>query len=427
VNLTLPYRVCSEADQASGPDNHGKAYRLRLRLRLYTPAVFVAFLGHGCGAPPPGESSYVENPTQFQAPAAKDESLAIDSESPESGDRRGALLPHRAQAAEGPTTDLAPSEQATVDLFEKVAPSVVYITTLAQRRNVFTGVATEVRRGTGSGFVWDDEGHVVTNFHVLEGATGAQVVLHDQETHRADLVGFSRGHDLAILKINAPDNGLRPVDIGRSEGLRVGQGVLAIGNPFGLSATLTTGIISALGREIAAVGGGTIENAIQTDAAINPGNSGGPLLDSAGRLIGVNTAIFSPSGASAGIGFAVPVDTVQRVVPQIIQTGEYTPPQLGIRASEELNIAARRRLGIRGVVVSEVDPGTGAARAGLRGTSWDANGRLILGDVIQAVEGDGVSNLGELSTVLDRYDADDEVMVTILRDGQTREVTIRLF
>ena len=204
----------------------------------------------------------------------------------------------------------------------------------------------EVRGRASSGTTW---GHVVTNFHVLEGATGAQVVLHDQETYRAELVGFSRGHDLAILKIDPPDNGLRHVDIGRSEGLRVGQGVLAIGNPFGLSATLTTGIISALGREIAAVGGGTIENAIQTDAAINPGNSGGPLLDSAGRLIGVNTAIFSPSGASAGIGFAVPVDTVQRVVPQIIQTGEYTPPQLGIRVSEELNIAARRRLGIRGV------------------------------------------------------------------------------
>ena len=303
----------------------------------------------------------------------------------------------------------------------------MYITTLAQRRNLFTGVATEVPRGTGSGFVWDDVGHVVTNVHVLEGATGAQVVLHDQSTYRADIVGVSRGHDLAVLKIDAPANALQPVDIGRSEGLRVGQSVFAIGNPFGLSATLTTGIISALGREIGAVGGGTIENAIQTDAAINPGNSGGPLLDSAGRLIGVNTAIYSPSGASAGIGFAVPVDTVRRVVPQIIEKGEYSPPKLGIRVSENLNIAARRRLGIRGVVIREVDPGTGAARAGLRGTSRAADGRLILGDVIQAVEGDAVSNLGELWTVLDRYDPGDEVVVTILRDGQTREVSIRLF
>ena len=385
-----------------------------MRLRFHFPAVFLAFLGLGCSAPPSGESSNVESSTQSQSRAAKDESLAID-------------LPLRAQAAQSPTADLPPSEQATVDLFEQVAPSVVYITTLAQRRNFFTGVATEVRRGTGSGFVWDDVGHVVTNYHVLEGATGAQVVLHNQESYTAKLVGASSGHDLTILKIDAPAKVLPPVDTGRSDGLQVGQSVFAIGNPFGLSATLTTGIISALGREIAAVGGGTIEDAIQTDAAINPGNSGGPLLDSAGRLIGVNTAIYSPSGASAGIGFAVPVDTVRRVVPQIIEKGGYTPPQLGIRASEELNIAARRRLGIRGVVVREVEPGTGVARAGLRGTTRAADGRLLLGDVIQAVEGDAVSNLGELSTVLDRYEANDEVMVTILRDGQKREVTIRLF
>ncbi len=381
---------------------------------MYTPAVVLAFLGLGCGAPPSGESRPVDNPTQLQSRTAKDESFAID-------------LPLRAQAAQRPTAELSPSEQATVDLFEEVAPSVVYITTLAERRNLFTGVATEVRRGTGSGFVWDDAGHVVTNLHVVEGASGLSVVLHDQETYRAQSVGVSRGHDLAILKIDAPANVLQAIDIGRSEGLRVGQSVFAIGNPFGLSATLTTGIISALGREIAAVGGGTIEDVIQTDAAINPGNSGGPLLDSAGRLIGVNTAIYSPSGASAGIGFAVPVDTVRRVVPQIIEKGGYTPPQLGIRVSEELNIAARRRLGIRGVVVRDVDPGTGAARAGLRGTTRAADGRLLLGDVIQAVEGDAVSNLGELWTVLDRYEANDEVAVTILRDGQTRAVTVRLF
>ena len=235
-----------------------------MRFRFCIPAIFLASLGHGCGAPPPGESSYVENPTQLQSRGVKDESLAIDPESPEAGDRRGELLPLRVQAAERPTAELPPSEQATVDLFEEVAPSVVYITTLAQRRNLFTGVATEVRRGTGSGFVWDDVGHVVTNFHVLEGATGAQVVLHDQETYRAELVGVSRGHDLAILKIDAPAKVLPPVDIGRSEALRVGQTVFAIGNPFGLSATLTTGIISALWREIAAVGGGTIEDAILT-------------------------------------------------------------------------------------------------------------------------------------------------------------------
>ena len=322
---------------------------------------------------------------------------------------------------------LPPAEQATVDLFEEARPAVVYITTLVQRRNLFTGVATEVPRGTGSGFVWDDAGHVVTNLHVLQGATAARVVLHDQTNHRAELVGFSRGHDLAVLRIDAPADVLRPIAIGRSNDLRVGQSIFAIGNPFGLSATLTTGVVSALGREIAAVGGGTIENAVQTDAAINPGNSGGPLLDSAGRLIGVNTAIYSPSGVSAGIGFAVPVDTVRRVVPQIIEKGEYTPPQLGIRVSEDLDAYVRTRLRIRGVVVLDVDAGTGADHAGLRGTSRAADGRLVLGDIIQAIDGDDVSSFAELQTVLDRYAAGDEVTVTILRSDRSLDVRVRLF
>ena len=345
---------------------------------------------------------------------------ACDAVVPRPSAQQGAREP-------SPRGELTSAEQATVDLFEEVRPSVVYITTLAQRRNLFTGVATEVPRGTGSGFVWDQVGNIVTNLHVLQGATAAQIVLHDQSTYRADLVGFSRGHDLAVLRIDAPADLLRPVGIGQSDGLRVGQSIFAIGNPFGLSATLTTGIVSALGREIAAAGGGTIENMIQTDAAINPGNSGGPLLDSAGRLIGVNTAIYSPSGASAGIGFAVPVDTVRRVVPQIIENGEYTPPQLGIRVSEDLTSYVRRRLGIRGVVILEVDPGTGAARAGLRGTSRAANGRLVLGDIIQAIDGEDVDGLGELRTILDRYDPGDEVSVTILRDDQPSEVRIQVF
>ncbi len=321
---------------------------------------------------------------------------------------------------------LTSSEQATVHLFEDVHPSVAYITTLTERRNLFTGATTEVPQGTGSGFVWDDTGHVVTNLHVLQGATAAQVVLHDQSTYRAALVGFSRQHDLAVLRIDIPADGLRPVRIGRSDTLRVGQSIFAIGNPFGLSATLTTGIVSALGREIDSVGGGTIEGMIQTDAAINPGNSGGPLLDSSGRLIGVSTAIYSPSGASAGIGFAVPVDTVRRVVPQIIDKGEYTPPTLGIRVSESLNRYVRRRLRIRGVVVVDVDAGGGASRAGLRGTSRMANGQLRLGDIIQAIDGDDISELSDLPTVLDRYEPGDAVSVTILRDGDHREVDIEL-
>ena len=326
-----------------------------------------------------------------------------------------------------PRGALTLAEQATIQLFEEVSPSVVYITTLAQRRNLFTGLTREVPSGTGSGFIWDAAGHIVTNLHVLEGATAAQVVLHDQSSYRAEKVGFSRAHDLAVLRIDADGGPLLPVVIGQSTDLKVGQSIYAIGNPFGLSATLTRGIVSALGREIPSAGGGRIENIIQTDADINPGNSGGPLLDSAGRLIGVNTAIYSPSGASAGIGLAVPVDTVRRVIPQIIERGEYTPPQLGIRGNEDLNTYVHRRLGIRGVVIVAIDPGTGAERAGLRGTVRAANGQLILGDVVQAIDGEPVENLGELATLLDRYKPGDQVTVTVDRDGRTREVPIQVF
>jgi S1-C subfamily serine protease len=326
-----------------------------------------------------------------------------------------------------PRGPLTPGEQATVNLFEEARASVVYITTLSRRTDLFTGVATEVPRGTGSGFVWDRMGHIVTNLHVLQGASAAQVVLSDQSTHRAVVAGFSAAHDLAVLKIEAPPDVLAPVKIGRSDDLRVGQDIFAIGNPFGLNATLTTGIVSALGREIAAVGGGTIEHVIQTDAAINPGNSGGPLLDSAGRLIGVNTAIYSPSGASAGIGFAVPVDTVRRVVPQIVQHGEYVPPRLGIRVLADLDAYVRSRFRIAGVAVVDVEPGTGADRAGLRGARRAPDGRLVLGDIVQAIDGEPVPDVGTLDTVLDRYTPGDQVTVTILRDGQTRDVRVQVY
>ena len=326
-----------------------------------------------------------------------------------------------------PRGDLTSVEQATIQLFEAVSPSVVYITTLAQRRNFLTGLTSEVPSGTGSGFIWDEAGHIVTNMHVVEGADVAQIVLHDQTSYRAKLVGYSPAHDLAVLQIDTDDAILRPVDIGESANLRVGQSIYAIGNPFGLSATLTTGIVSALGREIPSARGGRIENVIQTDADINPGNSGGPLLDSAGHLIGVNTAIYSPSGASAGIGLAVPVDTVRRVVPQIIEHGGYQPPKLGIRGSEDLNSYMHRRLGIRGVAIVAIDPGSGADRAGLRGTVRAANGSLVLGDVVQAIDGEPVDNLGELETLLDRYKPGDEVSVTVEQEGNAREVQIQVF
>ena len=323
-----------------------------------------------------------------------------------------------------PPTPLRPEERATVDLFERTRSSVVYITTLARRADWFRGTVSEVPQGTGTGFVWDDEGHIITNFHVLQDASSVEVVLDDQSTYEAEWVGGSASHDLAVLRIDAPPEALHPVTPGNSDALLVGQSVYAIGNPFGLNATLTTGVVSALGRRIPALDGTPIENAIQTDAAINRGNSGGPLLDSAGRLIGVNTQISSPSGASAGVGFAVPASTVRRVVPELIATGSYTPPQLGIRAVDE---GLTRRLGVEGILIAGIESGSGAADAGLLPIEVARNQIIALGDVIQAIDGEPVRSLGELRAVLDRYRPGDAVSVSILRDGDTEdEVSIRL-
>ena len=255
----------------------------------------------------------------------------------EPGEARPVLAAQRGPAPE-PYTDLRPDEQAIVDLFENASPSVVYITTVTRRRDFFGRVTGgEVPLGTGTGFVWDRDGHIVTNYHVVQGRSSAiRVVMHDQTSYMARPVGGSARHDLAVLRIDAPADSLRPVRLGDSDRVRVGQNAYAIGNPFGYSATLTTGIISALSRQIEGLTGDIIEDVIQVDAAINTGNSGGPLLDSRGRLIGINSQIASPSGTSAGIGFAIPVNTVARVVPQLIANGEYTPARLGITTNQQL-------------------------------------------------------------------------------------------
>ena len=337
-------------------------------------------------------------------------------------------LPVKAQTHEEvrvvPPTELFPDELATVELFERVSSSVVYITVLTRRTDWFGRTSSEVPQGTGTGFVWDDEGHVITNVHVLSGASAAQVVMHDQTTYDAEWVGGSASHDLAVLRITAPAEELRSMEVGNSDALRVGQSVFAIGNPFGLSATLTKGIVSALGRRIQGMDadGTLIEEVIQTDAAINRGNSGGPLLDSSGRLIGVNTQIASPSGGSAGVGFAVPVNTVLRVVPQLIENGAYTPPRLGITPWGASRTVVRR-LGTTGVLVGAVASGSSAAAAGLIGVDVSRN---RIGDIIQGIDGEAVNSLGELRAVLDRYDPGDEVTVTILRDGETQDVEIEL-
>ena len=289
----------------------------------------------------------------------------------------------RAAAVPSPE-GLTAAEQATIDLFSRASRSVAYITSISLRRDWFDLNVYEIPRGTGSGFVWDDEGRIVTNFHVIQGANAAQVTLQDQSVWDAKVIGIAPDKDLAVLEIEAPQEVLHPIAVGTSADLQVGQSVFAIGNPFGLDQTLTTGVISALGREIESVARIPIRDVIQTDAAINPGNSGGPLLDSSGRLIGVNTAIFSPSGAYAGIGFAIPVDTVAWVVPELIGKGVIERPTLGV---ELLSARLAQNLGLEGAVIGRVLPGSGADRAGLRGTRRDAYGRIVLGDLIVEVAG----------------------------------------
>ena len=320
-------------------------------------------------------------------------------------------------------------ERHTIDLFEKAAPSVAFITTRVRRVDYFSRNVFEVPQGTGSGFLWDRQGHVVTNLHVVQGIArgrgSAQVTLGDDEFD-ATVVGVARDQDLAVLRIDAPREKLVPIRIGTSRDLRVGQKVNAIGNPFGLDYTLTTGIVSALGRSIQTASGTTIFDVVQTDAAINPGNSGGPLLDSAGRLIGVNTAIYSPSGASAGIGFAVPVDTVSRIVPELILHGRVIRPVLGVNLDERLSSAVTRRLGIEGVLIRGVAKGTGAAEAGLEGARIDSRGRIAPGDVIQRIDGKEVGTVGDLLGRLGSYRPGDTVTLTVWRSGETREAQVRL-
>ncbi len=341
----------------------------------------------------------------------------------ERGEVRPVLAAQRGPAP-GPYTDLRPDEQAIVDLFEGTSPSVVYISTVTRRRDFFGRViGGEVPLGTGTGFVWDRNGHIVTNSHVLQGASNARVVMHDQTSYMAEYVVRSDRHDLAVLRIDAPADSLRPVRLGDSDRVRVGQSAYAIGNPFGYSATLTTGIISALSRQIQGLTGDIIEDVIQVDAAINTGNSGGPLLDSRGRVIGINSQIASPSGTSAGIGFAIPINTVTRVVPQLIANGEYTPARLGISTDQQWNRFVTARLGVNGVVVAEVNPGSGAARAGLRGTEPNAN---QIGDIIVRIDGEPVRSFRELRLVLDRYQPGDEVEVTVSRDGDMLDIVVPL-
>jgi S1-C subfamily serine protease len=319
--------------------------------------------------------------------------------------------------------DLADDEKSTIALFRAASPSVVHITTLATVTDFYRFDVQQIPQGTGSGFVWDEAGHIVTNFHVIRDADAAQVTLSDQTTLKARYVGGSQDKDLAVLRVEAPRGRLKPLPIGTSRDLAVGQRTFAIGNPFGLDQTLTTGIVSALGREIRSQNDRAIRDVIQTDAAINPGNSGGPLLDSSGRLIGVNTAIFSPSGAYAGIGFAIPVDTVSWVVPELIAHRRVIRPGLGIQAATE---EVTRRLGVEGVLIVDVIEGGAAERAGLRPVQRGRLGRIVLGDVIVGLDGKRVGNWDDLLSLLERHRPGDVVTVTVEREGARKDVRVRL-
>jgi S1-C subfamily serine protease len=321
-----------------------------------------------------------------------------------------------------PRGDLAADEQATIELFRSVSPSVVHITSLRTGRSRLTLDEFNIPQGTGSGFMWDTAGHVVTNFHVVQNAQRTEVTLNDNTVWSGEIVGAAPDKDLAVIRIDAPKDKLRPIAVGTSNNLLVGQKVFAIGNPFGLDQTLTTGVISGLGRQINSVTKRPIYDVIQTDAPINPGNSGGPLLDSAGRLIGVNTAIYSPSGASAGVGFAVPVDTVNRIVPQLIANGQIVRPGLGIHIASD-QFAAQRN--IEGVMIFDVPTGTAAFKAGLEGAT-SRDGRWEWGDIIVAVDGVPVRSSSDLFKALDQHTVGDTVELVVDRGGAKREVKVTL-
>jgi len=323
-----------------------------------------------------------------------------------------------------PRGPLAADEQAHIDIFRRNSASVVHITSLGVQRDMFSMNVQEVPRGTGTGFVWDERGHIVTNFHVIQGANAARVTLADQSSFDAQLVGAFPDRDLAVLRIEAPKDKLPPIALGSSRDLLVGQRVYAIGNPFGLDQTLTTGLVSALNREIESFNNRTIRGVIQTDAAINPGNSGGPLLDSAGRLIGVNTQIASPSGASAGIGFAIPVDEVNRIVPRLIRDGRFVRPALGVSAGSA-NLQRALKLP-KGVVIVQVGNGSPAAKAGLQAFRRGNRGEVIGGDVITAINDEPVNDMDDVLSVLERRQPGDTVTLTVWRDGKTRKPQVVL-
>lgn len=322
--------------------------------------------------------------------------------------------------------DLTPEEKGTIAIFKHNNPAVVYISTVKHVISPYTFDIREIPNGTGTGFIWDKLGHIITNYHVVENNPVARVRLSNQKTYTAKVIGRSKRHDIAVLKLDNVKNLPNPIQPGTSNNLQVGQRVYAIGNPFGLDHTLTTGIISALGRTIS---NSVIDmdDLIQTDAAINPGNSGGPLLDSVGRLIGMNVAIYSPSGASAGIGFAIPVDNVNRVVPNLIINGRFIQPIVGISANDTANRLIVKELGVKGILILQVSPNSPAAKAGLV-SSQLIDGDLVLGDIIQSIDNSKVEDMNDFLNIIEKHQLNDTIIVDILRNGRKKlKVPITLF
>ncbi|MEP5766391.1 MAG: trypsin-like peptidase domain-containing protein [Halieaceae bacterium] len=333
------------------------------------------------------------------------------------------LLPTLLSAAPEYLSFKTEDEANSTEIYQRASPALVHVTSTALKRNFFSRNVLEVPQGSGSGFIWDKNGLVVTNFHVIAGANRLLIELYDQSTWEAEVIGVAPEKDLAVLRIEVPESLLFPLPMGDSTELEVGRKVLALGNPFGLDTTLTTGVVSALGREIQAPNNRLIRNVIQTDAAINPGNSGGPLLNSLGQLVGVNTAIYSPSGGSAGIGFAIPVNTVKEVVPQLISYGRLYRPVIGIELASD---AWSRRYRIQGVPLLRVFPGMPAAEAGMSGAFKNYRGEIVLGDIITKIDGDEITSSDDYLSSMEKKKPGEEVLITTQRDGETREFRVRL-
>jgi S1-C subfamily serine protease len=320
--------------------------------------------------------------------------------------------------------DRSSEDQANIQIYERVSPSVAQVTSMSQEAGFYGLNDQQVPKGVGSGFVWDTDGHIVTNYHVVEGADGAQVTLADHTTYEAKSIWADPDQDIAVLWIKAPQSKLHPLMIGTSHDLKVGQVVYALGDPFGLDLTMTTGIVSALGREIESANGRQIHGVIQTSAPINPGNSGGPLLDSAGRLIGMNTAIVSPSGAFAGIGFAIPVDEINQYAPELIRHGKVVRPRLGVQVAED---QLAHQMGVKkGVLILKVLPDSAAAAAQMQGTRRAEGGQIHLGDVILSIDGKPINTAKDLNAALQKYNVGDTVKLTILRNDQQQDISVTL-